>query len=109
MTGLKYLTADTGVWQKYPERYSLVPAGELEELREQGLLLCELEERDSQGKTWTAALSQSILQSSAQKGSVLFIDGPPSLLETLSRFVISDLMRCCMTSRIIIAGSPILD
>ena len=107
VSGVKYLTSDTAAWQRYPERYSLVPAEELDQLREQGLLVYELEERDSQGKSWTAALSQSILQTNGQKGSVLFIDGPPSLLDTLSRFALKHLVCSSMTS--IIVGCPTSD
>jgi hypothetical protein len=88
LTGLKYLTSSTAAWQTQPERYRLVTEEDLESLRSQGRIVFEFEEKNTQGLVWTAALSEEQFESSSEQGDVFILDGPPQLLETLSKSVL---------------------
>ena len=86
LKGLKFLTTNTGAWQRNPSRYSLITEEEMNSLRSQGKLVSEFEERSSNGLlTWSAALSFEQLISTSIQGDLLLLDGPPQLLEALSK------------------------
>jgi hypothetical protein len=85
LTTVKYLTTDTAAWTRQPDRYKLVTSEELDQLRNEGSLVCEIEERNAAGLTWISALSINQFEASALGNDVYVIDGPPSLLSSLSR------------------------
>lgn len=81
---VRFLTTDTAAWQRQPARYSLVTTEQLEELRAKGELIYEAEERSASGLTWSVALTTDQL-TAASVEETLVIDGPPALMDSLSK------------------------
>lgn len=106
----KFLTTDTATWQSNPEYYRLVTVSELDRLREEGMLVYEGEDKGLFGSSRQVALSLEDIRGVSSSGGTnsngsnggsssgnnskvggaikvapCLIDGPPEMLEALSK------------------------
>lgn len=84
---LKLLTTDIPAWQKSPEKYELISTEDYEMLRKQNSLIYDGLERKILSSPITVGLTMAGLEGAivSSSSSSLVIDGPPPLLEALSK------------------------
>ena len=84
LTPLRFLTTDNAAWTKDPARYRLVTIGELNGLRESGLLVYEGLEKGYFGQVTNVAISAVDLKG-GEKEETLVLDAQPDLLDQLAK------------------------
>ncbi len=83
---VKLITVDTALWKREPGRYRLVTPEEYNNYKSRNSLLYEGEVKGLFGQSFTNALCQDDIEESGKGGAVpLIIEGPPAMLDSLSK------------------------